>query len=74
MVETPMAIRLVCKTIPVLKPNINLNEVLNPFPKLVTITNTISGPGVNANITEAIVNDSISEIDNLFLYFVDMLP
>jgi len=54
---------------PVTRPNINLNAALKPLPRLVTITNILSGPGVNASIVEASINDKTSVNDNVIFLF-----
>ncbi len=69
MVEIPTTIRNVCKTMPVARPNINLKAVLKPLPRLVTITNILSGPGVNASIVDASINDKTSVNDNVIFLF-----
>ena len=55
---------------PVARPNMNLNAVLKPLPRLVTITNILSGPGVNASIVDASIKDKTSVNDNVtFLFY-----
>jgi hypothetical protein len=51
---------------PVHKPRINLKAVLKPFPRLVTRTKILSGPGVKAKIIDARIKEVISVNDNCF--------
>lgn len=71
-VETPITIKKVCMMIPLDKPNMNLMAFPSPSDKAVTITNRISGPGVNARTTDAIINDKTSANDKLFFYSVNI--
>ena len=61
---------------PVQRPKMNLTEVLNPWPRLVTTTKILSGPGVNAKTTDAMIKVTISERDKtvIFQFYRHALP